>query len=352
MAAGIVYHNITTSTGVTFAIACWVPNTATPDVGVIPVSLPIKSDGTVGDITLIETYLSALGAKADAKSTATDTTAVSAISVLKQISASVQAPPSQAVTNAGTFAVQSAATIADGADVAIGAKADAAATATDTTPVSGISIWKQISKTIQAALGAGQTTKAASSSVTIASDQDPAHDAADAGNPIKLGGYAKAAAPADVNADGDRVNAWFLRNGAQTVAITAAGALVGATSNALDVNIKSGNPTSIAVTGMDKFTTGYYVSVAASQTDSVIQSSAGAAGDYLEGVLVIPATTAAGVVTIKDNATTLISYAGGGTTALLTLTPFFIPVGAVSRSGAWKVTTGANVSILAIGKFS
>lgn len=47
-----------------------------------------------------------LGAKADAKSTATDTTAVTAMSVLKQISASVQAPPSQAVTNAGTFAVQ------------------------------------------------------------------------------------------------------------------------------------------------------------------------------------------------------------------------------------------------------
>lgn len=47
-----------------------------------------------------------LGAKADAKSIATDTTAVSIMSVLKQISASVQAPPSQAVTNAGTFAVQ------------------------------------------------------------------------------------------------------------------------------------------------------------------------------------------------------------------------------------------------------
>lgn len=54
-----------------------------------------------------------LGAKADAKSTATDTTAITAMSVLKQISASVQAPPSQAVTNAGTFAVQ--ATVAAGA---------------------------------------------------------------------------------------------------------------------------------------------------------------------------------------------------------------------------------------------
>ncbi len=47
------------------------------------------------------------GAKADAKSTATDTTAITAMQVLKEISAMVQAPPSQAVTNAGTFATQS-----------------------------------------------------------------------------------------------------------------------------------------------------------------------------------------------------------------------------------------------------
>lgn len=100
------------------------------------------------------------------------------------------------------------------------------------------------------------------------------------------------------------------------------------------------------------YNTGYYVAVAAAQTDSVIQSSTGATGDYLDGILVIPATTAPGVVTIKDNATSLIAYPGGGTTALLTLTPFWIKVGAVSRSGAWKVTTGNNVSILATGRFS
>lgn len=45
MAAGIVYHNITTASGVTFSIACWVPNTATPDVGAIPVQLPVTSAG-------------------------------------------------------------------------------------------------------------------------------------------------------------------------------------------------------------------------------------------------------------------------------------------------------------------
>lgn len=55
-----------------------------------------KADGS--DVTL--------GAKADAKSTATDTTAVSAMQVLKEISAMEQAPASRAVTNAGTFATQ------------------------------------------------------------------------------------------------------------------------------------------------------------------------------------------------------------------------------------------------------
>jgi hypothetical protein len=47
-----------------------------------------------------------IGAKADAKSTATDTTAVTIMSVLKEISFMEQTPASRAVTNAGTFAVQ------------------------------------------------------------------------------------------------------------------------------------------------------------------------------------------------------------------------------------------------------
>ena len=57
-----------------------------------------------------------LGSKTDAKSTATDATSVSAMQVLKQISASVQSPPSQAVTNAGTFAAQ--ATLQAGTNIA------------------------------------------------------------------------------------------------------------------------------------------------------------------------------------------------------------------------------------------
>jgi hypothetical protein len=112
----------------------------------------------------------------------------------------------------------------------------------------------------------------------------------------------------------------------------------------------------VVSTAMSKFSTGYYVTVAASQTAASIKSSTGAVGDYLDYVIVIPATTAPGVVTILDGTsgpTTVVAYPGGGTTALLTLTPFTIPVGAVSRvAGGWYITTGANVSVLAVGKFS
>jgi hypothetical protein len=67
---------------------------------------------------------------------------------------------------------------------------------------------------------------------------DVAHDAAAAGNPLLVGGYASAAAPADVSADGDAVRAWRLRNGASATVVTAGGALIGGdATNGLDVDV-------------------------------------------------------------------------------------------------------------------
>lgn len=95
-----------------------------------------------------------------------------------------------------------------------------------------------------------------------------------------------------------------------------------------------------------------YETVAASATDQVLGAT-GAAGDDLDGILIIPATTAAGAVSIKDGSGSAISiFAGGGTTALTTLIPFYVPIGARSTSGAWKVTTGANVSAIGFGNFT
>jgi hypothetical protein len=99
------------------------------------------------------------------------------------------------------------------------------------------------------------------------------------------------------------------------------------------------------------YNTGYYVTAAAGAT-TTLQSSTGATGDYLDHVVVFPGTTAASSVAVIDNATTLVTWPGGGTTALLTLTPFTIYVGAVSRSGAWKLTLGSNVTAIAVGRFS
>jgi hypothetical protein len=58
------------------------------------------------DVKAADADIATLGAKADAKSTATDTTAITVMQVLKEISAMEQAPASQAATNAGTFEVQ------------------------------------------------------------------------------------------------------------------------------------------------------------------------------------------------------------------------------------------------------
>lgn len=73
-----------------------------------------------------------------------------------------------------------------------------------------------------------------------------AHDAASSGNPLLVGGYASAAAPADVSADGDAVRAWLLRNGAQAVQLTAAGTLIasgaGTASTALRATLASDDP--------------------------------------------------------------------------------------------------------------
>jgi hypothetical protein len=95
-----------------------------------------------------------------------------------------------------------------------------------------------------------------------------------------------------------------------------------------------------------------YETVAASATDQVLGGS-GRQGDYLDGLLVVPATTAAGAVSIKDGSGSAITvFTGATVTALTTLIPFWIPIGANSAAGAWKVTTVANVSVVAVGRFT
>lgn len=94
-----------------------------------------------------------------------------------------------------------------------------------------------------------------------------------------------------------------------------------------------------------------YNTVAASQTAQVMTGgSGGATGDYLSHCDIQPSSTSPGVFTILDNATTVFSFPGGATSTS-NLVPFSIPIGALSVSGAWKITTGANISGTCYGKF-
>ena len=95
---------------------------------------------------------------------------------------------------------------------------------------------------------------------------------------------------------------------------------------------------------------GEYHTVAASQTAHVL-GAPGAIGDYIAGLLVVPATTSPGNVILLDNAASKTVFTGGAS-SVSNLVPFFIPCGFKSLNGAWKVTTGANVSVIASGNFS
>lgn len=96
---------------------------------------------------------------------------------------------------------------------------------------------------------------------------------------------------------------------------------------------------------------GGYQVVAASQTNAVLGST-GATGDYLADILVVPTTTSPGNVQLKDGSGTAFTVFAGGASSLSNLVPFPIYIGAKSTSGAWQVTTGAGLSVVANGAFT
>jgi len=95
-----------------------------------------------------------------------------------------------------------------------------------------------------------------------------------------------------------------------------------------------------------------YEFVAASQPNQVLGAGAGAVGDYCEHLLVIPLTTSPGNVQLKDGAGTAMTVFAGGASSVTSLVPFNIYVGAASVAGAWQVTTGANVQVIAAGNYT
>lgn len=89
-----------------------------------------------------------------------------------------------------------------------------------------------------------------------------------------------------------------------------------------------------------------YETIAASQTAQVL-GTAGSVGDFIGRLVVTVTAAATSTVALLDGATSIpimTANAAIGTNS--------IELGFRSVSGPWKVTTGAGVSVIAVGKFS
>ena len=95
---------------------------------------------------------------------------------------------------------------------------------------------------------------------------------------------------------------------------------------------------------------GNWFPIGAGANDTPLGATGGAAGDYLESLTLTVATAATAAVSIKDGAGSAISILpnspGGG------IGVYHVPLGMASKAGAWKITTGAGVTVIAHGRFS
>lgn len=92
-----------------------------------------------------------------------------------------------------------------------------------------------------------------------------------------------------------------------------------------------------------------YKTVAVSQTTQVLGAT-GAVGDTLQGIIIQPTGTTVGSVIVYDGASAVYTYPGGTVSA--DLRPIVVGMGMVCINAGWKVTTPANATVLALGKFT
>lgn len=91
-----------------------------------------------------------------------------------------------------------------------------------------------------------------------------------------------------------------------------------------------------------------YEDVAAGTTAQTIGESA-VSGAYLSHLIVFPASTSPGAVTLIDDGVSKVIFPGGAD-SVSNLVPFVIFFG-IDSLGTLQLTTGANVSVRAVGDF-
>lgn len=98
-----------------------------------------------------------------------------------------------------------------------------------------------------------------------------------------------------------------------------------------------------------------YETVAASQTAQVLGTN-GHRFDVIKRLIIVPATTSPGAVSIGDGDNADITVFAGGASSVADLTPIVIECDLRATDAGsplgWDITTGANVSVIAVGYFS
>ena len=90
-----------------------------------------------------------------------------------------------------------------------------------------------------------------------------------------------------------------------------------------------------------------YETVAVSQTGQVLGGT-GATGDYVQRLIINTITVATAGVTLIDGSTSIvIQTAASGVIGVQS-----VEIGVASVTGAWKITTGAGATVVAVGIFS
>ena len=268
----------------------------------------------------------------------------------------------QGTNAAGTTIKRSMFGSNDGALITIGAKADVAATAPGTAaPWSVVALLKAIWVALGSPLQAGGTVTVsnlpatqpvsgvfyqATQPVSAAALPLPAGAATAAGltqvvtalgTPLQTGGAVSVSNLPTTQA----VSATALP--LPTGAATAAG--VAALVTALGSPVQAGATVPVRVAAVG------YATVAASASAQVLGTT-GAIGDYLAELLVVPTSTSPGAISVQDGTGTTLSVFVGGSSSISNLVPFTIPLGIASKIGAWKVTTGSGLAVVATGTFT
>jgi hypothetical protein len=91
-----------------------------------------------------------------------------------------------------------------------------------------------------------------------------------------------------------------------------------------------------------------FETVAVSQVDQVL-GAVGAKNDFLARLVIETITPATASVTLTDGATAIVIQTGN---AALPVGPRSVEIGIRAKTGPFKITTGAGVTVIAVGQFS